>query len=104
LVFLVMRIVGWIFEIFSWAMLIRLVLDIFRSFKPQWQPRGLYLWLAEITYTISDWLLKPIRKVVKPLRLGSVVLDLSWTIAMILLYVVQSEVNTVIYALFSTVR
>lgn len=72
----------------------RLILDWVQVFAREWRPRGIVLVIAEAIYTVTDPPLKAIRKVVPPLSLGSVRLDLAFLILMlavtILMGVIQS--------------
>ena len=58
-------------------LLIRLVLEWIQVFARDWRPRGVVLVLAEGVYTATDPPLRALRKVIPPLRIGSVQLDLS---------------------------
>ncbi|CAG7845724.1 hypothetical protein USB125703_01999 [Pseudoclavibacter triregionum] len=73
-----------------WA---RLVLDYARFFAPGWRPRGILLVLCEAVYSLTDPPLKLVRKVVPPLRVGAVALDLAWMVVMIALGVLQTLVT-----------
>ena len=64
-------------------MFVRLVVDWVQVFARDWRPRGAALVLAEITYTITDPPLRAVRKVVPPLSLGQIRLDLAFIIVMI---------------------
>ena len=69
-----------VLNIFTWILLIRLILDYVRMFKPGWRPRGLLLPLAEIIYTLTDKPLSFVRRFAPPLQLGPVALDLSFIV------------------------
>jgi len=69
--------------IFFILLLVRLVLDWVQVFVREWRPRGVMLVVAEVTYTVTDPPLKAVRKVVPPLTLGSVRLDLAFLIVML---------------------
>jgi YggT family protein len=62
----------------------RLVLDYIQMFARSWRPRGPLLVMAEIVYTITDPPLKALRRVIPPLRIGQVTLDLSFLVLVIL--------------------
>ena len=49
-------------------------------FARSWRPRGPILVLAEALYALTDPPLNAIRRVVPPLRLGSISLDLGFLI------------------------
>lgn len=77
-----------------WLILIaRLILDFVRIFARSWEPRGPILLLAEFVYSITDPPLRALRKVIPPLRLGSVSLDLAF---LVLILGVQLLINFVV--------
>ena len=65
----------------------RLVFEWVQVFARDWRPKGPVLVVAEAIYTASDPPLKALRRVIPPLRIGSVSLDLSFLIVMIAAYV-----------------
>jgi YggT family protein len=66
--------------LFFIVLLGRLVLDWVQAFARSWRPRGLLLVVAEAVYTITDPPLKALRKVIPPLQLGSLRLDLAFLV------------------------
>jgi YggT family protein len=79
----VLELVFWLFFV---LLIIRLVLDYVQMFARSWRPTGVVLVVAEVVYTITDPPLRALRKVIPPLRLGSVSLDLSF---LVLIFLVQ---------------
>ena len=71
----------WLFFI---LLIARLVLDYVQMFARSWRPSGLVLVIAEAVYTVTDPPLRALRKVIPPLRLGSVSLDLSFLVLVVL--------------------
>jgi YggT family protein len=69
------------------------VLEWVRQFRPDWRPRGVMLILAELIFTVTDPPLKLIRRFVRPVRLGGVAIDFSWTILLVLVYILMSVVG-----------
>ncbi|MBW3084396.1 hypothetical protein KEM60_00583 [Austwickia sp. TVS 96-490-7B] len=67
-------------EFFLLLLLARLVLDWIQMFARDWRPRGVLLVVAEGLYTVTDPPLRAVRKVIPPLRLGGVALDLSFMV------------------------
>jgi YggT family protein len=65
----------------------RLILDTVQAFARSWRPTGLVLVLAEATYTVTDPPLKLLRRFIKPVRLGNVALDLSFTVLFLVVWV-----------------
>jgi YggT family protein len=74
----------------------RIVLDWVQMLARSWQPRGFLLVLCEIIYSITDPPLRAIRRVLPPLRLGMVALDLSPLVLFVLIYILQ-QVNAMIF-------
>ena len=66
--------------IFFVVLIARLVLDWVQVFARDWRPRGVLLVVAEVIYSITDPPLKALRRVVPPLQLGSLRLDLAFLI------------------------
>ena len=69
--------------IFFVLLIVRLVIDWVQVFARDWRPRGVALVVAEATYTVTDPPLRAVRRVVPPLSLGSVRLDLAFVIVML---------------------
>ncbi|MEZ7822682.1 MAG: YggT family protein [Candidatus Nanopelagicales bacterium] len=61
----------------------RLVFDFVQIFARDWRPSGPILIIVEGIYTLTEPPLKLIRRVVPPLRLGQVSLDLGFLILLI---------------------
>lgn len=70
-------------ELYFFVLMARLVLDWIQMFARQWTPRGPVLVLAETVYTLTDPPLKAVRKVIPPLRLGGVALDLAFLVVVL---------------------
>lgn len=75
------------------AMWARFVLDWVQVLNPAWRPRGPMVVLAEVSYSITDPPIKAVRKVIPPLQLGQIRLDLAWTIVLIVLLILMSLVS-----------
>ncbi|MBD8869226.1 YggT family protein [Nocardioides donggukensis] len=65
---------------------VRFVFDWVQVFARSWSPRGPLLVLLEIVYSITDPPVKALRRVIPPLRLGSIALDLSFLIVLVAAY------------------
>lgn len=61
----------------------RLVLEWIQSYAREYRPRGLALVLFEVVYTLTDPPVKALRRLIPPLRLGAVSLDLSLMILLV---------------------
>jgi YggT family protein len=79
--------------IFLILLIARLVLEYVQLFARSWRPSGFMLVVAEIVYTVTDPPLRALRKVIPPLRLGSISLDLSFIVLIIAVNVAISLVG-----------
>lgn len=64
----------------------RVVFDWIRILAREWRPRGPVLLLAEPVYTLTEPPLRALRRVIPPLRLGAVSLDLSFMVLFLGVY------------------
>lgn len=82
----------WVFIGFLW---IRFIADWVQVFARQWEPRGPLLVGLEGVYTVTDPPIVALRRVIPPLRIGSVALDLSFLLVMVGAYLLLSVVSTI---------
>ncbi|MGL5829864.1 MAG: YggT family protein [Angustibacter sp.] len=84
-----MRLLGFLVLIFFVLLIGRLVLDWIQVFARQWRPRGPVLVIAETVYSATEPPLRALRKVVPPIRLGQVQLDLAFTVLFLITVMVM---------------
>ena len=72
------------------VLIARLVFDWVQVFARDWRPRGPILVLANGVYSLTDPPLKALRRVIPPLRIGSIALDLAFIILFVLVSLAQS--------------
>jgi YggT family protein len=72
---------------FIGLMWVRFIVDWVQVFARSWQPRGVLLVLLELVYSITDPPIKALRRVIPPLRLGSIAIDLSFLIVFLGAYI-----------------
>jgi YggT family protein len=76
--------------LFFVALIIRLVYEWVQMFARQWRPRGVALITAHVVYSLTDPPLKALRRLIPPLRLGGISLDLGFIILFIAVYIGMS--------------
>ncbi|KRE92294.1 hypothetical protein ASG76_17775 [Nocardioides sp. Soil774] len=77
---------------------IRFIVDWVQVFARQWEPRGPLLVALEGVYSATDPPIVALRKVIPPLRIGSVALDLSFLLVMVTAWLLLSVVRTIFLA------
>lgn len=96
-----MQNIGWIvlmaLQIYIWILLVRMIISWVPMFAPQWRPKGLVASLFEIVYTLTDPPIKAFRKVIPPLNLGGVSLDLAFMAVFVAILVLQRVVIAFFY-------
>ena len=68
----------------------RLVLDWIQVFARDWRPRGAVLVVAEGVYSATDPPLRALRRILPPLRLGQVQIDLAFIVIFLMVSVLLS--------------
>jgi YggT family protein len=80
-------------QVFLWLLLTRLVVDWVQIFARSWTPKGPVLFVLEIVYSITDPPIKFVRRFIPPLRIGSVALDTSFLVVLVVVYLLQRLVT-----------
>lgn len=95
-----MVIIGLIINFVLWLFLMILFARMILSWVPvlvrDWEPRGAMLVVAEGIYSITDPPLRLLRKVLRPVRIGSMMLDLAF-IALAILVSILMRINTLVF-------
>jgi YggT family protein len=65
----------------------RLIIDVLQSYSRSWTPSGPLVPVAEVIFTATDPPLRLLRRYIRPLRLGSVSIDLSYTLLFVVIIV-----------------
>jgi len=81
----------WIFIALMW---IRFVVDWVQVFARSWTPTGFLLVVLEVVYSATDPPIKALRRVIPPLRIGTVAIDLSFIIVMISAYLLLAIIGS----------
>ena len=95
----ILSVVGGILEtlltLYLLVLIARLVLEYVPLFNRSWRPKGAGLVVAEVIYTITDPPIKFFRKLVPPLRIGTIALDLGFTLTMLVVLILISIVRAI---------
>ena len=80
---LVFALIYLVLMLFQLALILRIVYDAVQGFARDWRPQKLALVLASGVYSVTDPPIKALRRVIPPLRLGNIALDLSFILVFI---------------------
>jgi|SRR6187455_3166969 YggT family protein len=80
---LVISVIVFVVYLFFAALICRLILDWIQVLAREWRPRGPVLLVAEVVYTVTDPPLKFLRRLIPPLSLGGMRLDLAFLVLMV---------------------
>jgi YggT family protein len=81
---------GGLIGLYIYVLIGRLIFDYIQMFARTWRPTGIVLLIAEGIYTVTDPPLTALRRVIRPVRLGTVSLDLSFLVLIIGLQIIQN--------------
>ncbi len=94
--FIIGQIIDWVLWIFLLVLFARMILSWVPVLVREWQPRGAMLVVAEAIYTVTDPPLRMLRKILPPVRLGNMMLDLAF-IGLVILVSVLMRVNYYVF-------
>jgi len=90
----VLQVLGFVVFLFLLALIARLVLDWVQAFARDWRPSGPVLVAAEGVYSVTDPPLKALRRVIPPLRIGAIQIDLAFTVLFIVVLILWQMLPT----------
>ena len=74
-------------------LLARVIIDLIQVFSRDWRPTGFVLVLCEIVYTLTDPPITLMRRIIPPVRLGQISLDLGFIVVFILVQVLAGALR-----------
>jgi YggT family protein len=94
------RTIGYVIElvlqIFILLLFVRLIVDWIQIFARSWSPHGPVLVVLEGVYTATDPPVKALRRLIPPLRLGGMAIDLSFVALLVICWILL-KINAVIF-------
>ena len=85
-------------SIFFFLLIIRLVVGWIQVFARDWTPRGPVLVVLEVVYSITDPPINAVRRIIPPLRIGGIALDMGLLVVFIAVYIAQQVLGSIAYA------
>ena len=90
---IVLQVVLAVLWIFLLCLIARVVMDLLQHFARDFRPHGVVLLLFEAVYTVTDPPLRAVRRVIPPLNLGGIALDLAFIVLLISLNILIMVVS-----------
>ena len=84
-----LQIVRFVFFLYFLVLIGRLILDWVQVFSRDWRPSGPLLVVAEGIYSLTDPPLRALRRVIPPLRLGGIQLDLAFLVLILVVSILS---------------
>lgn len=80
----------WLLQVYMLILLVRVLLSWVPLLNQGWTPRGVVLVMVEFVYFVTDPPLKLLRSFIKPVRMGTVSLDLGVLVLFLVVYLLRS--------------
>ncbi|ART20945.1 YggT family protein [Corynebacterium striatum] len=84
-----------ILRIYSWILIARIIIEMIQSFSRQFNPPRWFMVLAEPLFMVTDPPVRALRRLIPPLRMGGVALDVSIIVLFLLLSVLMMVVSSI---------
>lgn len=84
-----------IIRIFVLLLIARLVIEMIQSFSRNFQPPRWFIYVAEPIFMITDPPVKALRRLIPPMRMGGVALDISVIVLFFIMMILQIVVQVV---------
>ena len=91
-------VISWALSIFLMILFARMILSWVPVLVRDWQPRGPVLVAAEVVYSLTDPPLRMLRKVLRPVRVGNVMLDLAFIGLIIVIYILRAANRAIFFS------
>jgi len=77
-----------------WLLLIgRIIIEFIRAFARDWHPTGVVVVILETVFTVTDPPVKLLRRIIPPISLGGLRLDLSIMVLLFVVYILMEFVK-----------
>lgn len=82
-------------RLYTLVLIVRIIIEMIQSFSRQFNPPRWFMVIAEPLFVITDPPVKALRRIVPPMQMGGVALDLSVLVLFIILQLLQLVVRGV---------
>lgn len=82
-------------RLYTLVLIIRIIIEMIQSFSRQFNPPRWFMVIAEPLFVITDPPVKALRRLVPPMQMGGVALDMSVLVLFIILQLLQFLVQMI---------
>lgn len=86
--------IGLVLLVFYLLIIARLIVETTRSFARSWRPVGAAAIGLEVVFVVTDPPMKALRRVIPPLRLGGINLDISAWVLLLIVWILRIFVDS----------
>ncbi|STY76930.1 YGGT family [Mobiluncus curtisii subsp. curtisii] len=90
-------VIYYVINVYVFILILRVVLDWVQILARDWRPRGIILVLANLIYALTDPPVRFFGRLIPPLRIGGLALDMGFMVLFILLFVVQRVAVSIVF-------
>ncbi|MGJ9477130.1 MULTISPECIES: YggT family protein [unclassified Actinotignum] len=76
-------------SIYLLVLLARVIIDLVTIAARDWRPSGALLVIVNVVYALTDPILNLVRKIIPPLRLGGIAIDIGFIVVFIVLQILN---------------
>lgn len=84
-------------QIYTWVLIARIIIEMIQSFSRQFNPPRWFMVVAEPLFVMTDPPVKALRRLIPPLQMGGVALDVSVLVLFILLSILTRILQIVFF-------
>ncbi|WP_407921619.1 YggT family protein [Corynebacterium epidermidicanis] len=89
--------VYWVLELYLYLVIARIIIEMIQSFSRQFRPPKWFALIAEPIFVVTDPPVKALRRLIPPLQMGGVALDVSILVLFVAISVLQFVARAFIY-------
>lgn len=90
-------VIYYVINVYVFILILRVVLDWVQILARDWRPQGIILVLANLIYALTDPPVRFFGRLIPPLRIGGLALDMGFMVLFILLFVVQRVAVSIVF-------
>lgn len=87
-----------VLQIFTYLLLARIVIEMIQSYSRSWRPGRVFSSIGEVIFVITDPPVKLVRRLIPPLPMGGVLVDISVLLLFFVLMIARIIITNLAFA------